>query len=214
MTSKFFLGSILTGAFLLQGFSMAEQSNKLKKYRAKRNFKATPEPNGTTKESSEKALFVIQKHAASHLHYDVRLEIGGTLASWAVPKGPQSSTRIKRLAIPTEDHPIAYAHFEGVIPEGNYGAGTVMIWDIGTYTNIKKHNGKLVPIKKCLRMGTIEVFLEGKKLYGGYALIKTARGWLLIKLRDAPKTKKRSTLAKNRSALTGRTMTQIRKGAQ
>lgn len=137
-------------------------------------------------------IFVVQKHAASHLHYDFRLEIGGVLVSWAVPKGPPVDLSQKRLAVMTEDHPLEYASFEGTIPEGSYGAGTVMIWDAGTYENIKTRAGKLVPIKKCLEIGTIEIVMHGKKLKGAFALIRTKLGsqksrgknWLLIKMKD------------------------------
>jgi DNA ligase D-like protein (predicted 3'-phosphoesterase) len=160
-------------------------------------------------------LFVIQKHSASHLHYDFRLEYNGILLSWAVPKGPSLNPRIKRLAIPTPDHPYDYAHFEGAIPAGSYGAGTVMVWDIGTYRNIKMDDGALVSMKECLRRGTIEIFLKGKKLQGGFALIKTARGWLLIKMRDEyASARKNPVTTQNKSALTERTMRQIHNDSQ
>src|SRR5579871_4891684 len=195
---------ITIGCFLLQGSAMAQKPSKLKKYRARRNLTVSPEPRGGKQASSKNTLFVVQKHAASHLHYDVRLEIDGVLVSWAVPKGPAQSTRIKRLAIRTEDHPLEYATFEGVIPAGHYGGGTVMVWDIGKYENIKEKDGRLVPMKDCLKNGSIEVLLKGKKLYGTYALIKTARGWLLIKMREDGVRKKKSVVEKNKSALTGR----------
>jgi bifunctional non-homologous end joining protein LigD len=193
---------------LVQGPLMAQKPT-LKKYQKKRDFAQSPEPQGGKRTRSKKPLFVIQKHAASHLHYDVRLEIDGVLVSWAVPKGPSNNPGVKRLAIQTEDHPMEYAHFEGVIPAGNYGAGTVMVWDKGTYKNLKKHNGKTVSMKQCLRNGQIEVFLRGKKVYGGYALIKTARGWLLIKMRDEF-VKHATTIKSTVSAKTGRTMQQIK----
>lgn len=134
--------------------------------------------------SAKKPIFVIQKHDASHLHYDFRIEVDGVLVSWAVPKGPSRDPRDKRLAMPTEDHDLTWAQFEGVIPEGEYGAGTVMIWDRGTYKNIKEKEGELVPLSDCLKRGTVEIFLEGKKLHGGYALIRMEDGkrWLLIKM--------------------------------
>lgn len=159
-------------------------------------------------------IFVIQKHAASHLHFDFRLEIDGVLTSWAVPKGIPTNPAEKHLAIMTEDHPLDYAKFEGVIPEDNYGAGTVMVWDIGTYRNIKESDGKLVPMDQCLKRGTVEVWLEGEKLHGGYALIRTKLGggdknWLLLKMKD--EYAKTAIPNATKSALTGRTMTQIAK---
>lgn len=163
--------------------------------------------------AEKKLLFVVQKHAASHLHYDFRLEIESVLASWAIPKGPSANPRIKRLAVATEDHPLDYARFEGVIPQGNYGAGTVMVWDIGTYTNIKMHNNKLVPIKDCLRNGQIEISLNGTKMHGNYALIKINKpapgDWILIKMRDEHANQKDITKAYPDSALTGRSMSAI-----
>ena len=171
--------------------------NTLATYRKKRNFKKTSEPSGVKKKVAKKSqdkIFVIHKHNASHLHYDVRIEVGGVLKSWAVPKGVPKKISEKHLAIQTEDHPYDYAKFHGTIPEGNYGAGTVEIWDSGTYRNIKTHDGKLVPMKECLTRGTVEIFMSGKKLHGPYALIRTNfRGkpsWLMIKMkyRNADRT--------------------------
>ena len=156
--------------------------------------------------------FVIQKHAARSLHYDFRLSIGGVLVSWAIPKGPSTSTKVKRLAVRTDDHSIAYAKFEGVIPNGEYGAGTVMVWDKGTYKNIKKKDGKLVPMERCLKNGRIEVFLKGEKLEGGYALIRMVQKgqWLLIKMKDEyARARGNPVRTKTKSVLTGRTMRQI-----
>ncbi len=189
------------------------KKDSLKIYRTRRDLTRSPEPYGTTKKKkADKLIFVIQKHAASHLHYDFRIEYDGVLKSWAVPKGPSMNPAIKRLAMPTDDHPMEYADFEGIIPQGSYGGGTVMVWDTGTYNNIKKHNGKLVPMKDCIKKGTIEIFLEGEKLQGGFALIRTARGWLLIKIRDDyASARKNPVNTQQKSALTGRTMAQIRK---
>ena len=160
----------------------------LEAYRMKRDFRKTPEPDGHAHGSRGKPIFVVQKHAARRLHYDFRLEINGVLVSWAVPKGPSLNPSDRRLAIRTEDHPLEYADFEGVIPEGQYGAGTVMVWDKGTY---EVENG--LAIEQQLARGEIKVILHGKKLRGGFVLIQTAKRlaaraeqarWLLIKQRD------------------------------
>lgn len=191
------------------------KKNSLKSYRAKRDFSITPEPKGQKRKKSKSPIFVIQKHDASHLHYDFRLEIDGVLKSWSIPKGPSLNPTIKRLAILTEDHPLEYADFEGIIPQGEYGAGTVMVWDFGTYKNIKEKDGKTVPMQQCFEQGTIEVWLEGKKLHGGFALVRTHSsyakdGWLLIKLKDEYASAKRNPISmQHRSALTERTMSQI-----
>lgn len=200
---------------------VSSKPNYLKKYHEKRDFGITAEPKGTKKKSKEKLpLFVIQKHEASHLHYDLRLEIEGVLMSWAVPKGPSTNPAEKHLAVETEPHPYEYARFEGVIPENEYGGGTVMVWDIGTYKNIKEKNGKSVPMKKCMQEGQIEVWLEGHKIRGGYVLIRTKykgnkKNWLLIKMDDEYADARRNpTKTQNKSALTDRTMNQIRKDTQ
>lgn len=163
----------------------------LKKYKSRRNFRVSPEPSGkkrAKKRSGKEPIFVIQKHNASYLHYDFRLEIDGVLKSWAVPKGPSTDPHEKRLAVETEDHPMEYATFEGVIPEGHYGAGEVIVWDTGTFESIKEKDGKIVPLSTCYKNGRIEVFVHGKKVQGGYALIRTESSnqnkWLLIKMKD------------------------------
>lgn len=201
-----------------QGVQMIRKTT-LDHYTERRNFSKTAEPVATIKKRSSKdPIFVIQKHAASHLHYDFRLEIDGVLKSWAVPKGPSTDPATKHLAMPTEDHPLEYATFEGTIPEGEYGAGTVMVWDIGTFENIKHSKGKLIPIEQCYKNGQIEVNLHGKKLKGGFALIRLEKsaykkgGWLLIKMRDEyANARHNPVLTEPNSALSGRTMEEIEK---
>lgn len=190
--------------------------DSLKDYRKKRDFRKTPEPSGKKRSKGKKPIFVIQKHDASNLHYDFRIQVGDALKSWAVPKGPSTDPGEKRLAVPTEDHPLEYAGFEGVIPEGEYGAGTVMVWDKGTYRNIKEEDGEPVPIEKCVKDGHVTIRLAGKKLRGGYALIRTGKGkkarWLLIKMDDDEADARRNPVSTQpKSALTGRTMKQIEK---
>ncbi|MDZ4130344.1 MAG: DNA polymerase ligase N-terminal domain-containing protein [Hydrogenophaga sp.] len=208
---------------------MVAKKDRLTTYRERRDVQKSPEPAGDVKKKSKKGKklsgaqgrtsFVIQKHDASHLHYDFRLDIDGVLVSWAVPKGPSTDPRDKRLAIQTEDHPMAYAAFEGVIPEGNYGAGTVMVWDSGTYENIKYKDGALVSMAECLKNGQIEVVLHGVKLLGAYALIKTRWNegaksqWLLMKMKDEFADASRNlVVSEPDSVLTGRTMAQIARG--
>jgi DNA ligase D-like protein (predicted 3'-phosphoesterase) len=170
---------------------MERKDKLLKVYREKRHFTHTSEPPGALESAPQTRIFVIQKHQARTLHYDFRLEAGGVLKSWAVPKGPSSDPRVKRLALPTEDHPLEYAGFEGNIPEGEYGAGTVEIWDSGTYRNLKIEDGKEIPPEKAINDGHITFWLEGKKLKGGYALTRTGRGkderWLLVKMAEGDK---------------------------
>lgn len=161
-----------------------------------------------------KRRFVIQKHDASHLHYDFRLEIGGALVSWAVPKGLSTDPQDKRLAVQTEDHELKYLDFEGVIPEG-YGAGTVMVWDIGTYRNLRSgKGGDQTGMKSALEEGLIEVWLEGKKLAGGYALKRIEGGkkpkWLVIKMDDEKADARRNPASTEPdSALSGRSLDEI-----
>ena len=156
----------------------------LEEYRRKRRFGVTAEPKGgAVRKRTKKLRFVIQKHRASHLHYDFRLEWNGVLLSWAVPKGPSVDPSVKRLAMAVEDHPIEYAKFEGVIPAGEYGGGTVMIWDQGTYAPDEPDVGK------SLAKGEIKFSLAGKKLAGSWVLVRTrgyqgGKSWLLIKHRD------------------------------
>jgi bifunctional non-homologous end joining protein LigD len=169
----------------------------LKEYKKKRSFTNTPEPKGGQPDSKP-LQFVVQKHAASHLHYDFRLEMGGVLKSWAVPKGPSLNPADKRLAMQVEDHPFGYKDFEGVIPAGNYGAGTVIIWDKGTYEPLELKNGTKAAQEKALRKGlkegSLKFRLNGKKLKGEFALVKIKgkddNSWLLIKHRDRYATDK------------------------
>ncbi len=152
-------------------------------YKKKRSFKSTSEPIGGKSRSGE-LVFVIQKHDASRLHYDFRLEMDGVLKSWAVPKGPSTDPSVRRLAMMVEDHPYDYKDFEGVIPKGNYGAGTVIVWDYGTYEPIEPAKNKAEAEKlllKQLKAGSLKFTLHGKKLKGEFALVhpykaKTMRG--------------------------------------
>lgn len=162
----------------------------LQDYNKKRKFDETSEPKGATKKSKSKLIFVVQRHAASRLHYDFRLEMDGVLKSWAVPKGPSLNPEDKRLAMMVEDHPYDYKDFEGNIPEGNYGAGQVEIWDSGTYEPLDE-TSKLSDEKellKELKSGSLKFTLHGKKLKGEFALVKMKNAennaWLLIKHKD------------------------------
>jgi len=160
-----------------------EDPDLLKTYREKRDFSLTPEPAGGGTRSG-KGIFVVQKHLSRRLHYDLRLEVDGVLKSWAVPKGPSADPRDKRLAVQTEDHPLEYAGFSGSIPQGQYGAGTVEIWDAGTYRNMTQKDGQEVSMADALEKGHASFWLEGRRLQGGYALTRTQRGWILVKMRD------------------------------
>jgi DNA ligase D-like protein (predicted 3'-phosphoesterase) len=186
-----------------------------KTYEDRRDFSRTPEPRGSKRTPGAQPMFVIQKHDASNLHYDLRLEVDGVLKSWAVPKGPSTDPRDKRLAVPTEDHPLDYADFEGVIPEGEYGAGTVLVWDAGPYENITEKDGETVPMDRAIADGHALVRLDGEKLRGGYALQRTGSGdderWLLIKMDDDGADARRNpTSTEPRSVLSGRTLEEVR----
>ncbi len=181
----------------------------LKKYQKKRNFNVTSEPDASRPNggrSKKDLIYVIQKHQASHLHYDFRLEWNGVLLSWAVPKGPSLDPSVKRLAAQVEDHPIDYASFEGVIPERQYGGGTVMVWDIGTWTP------EVHGVDAALRKGELKFTLHGSKLKGSWVLIRTKSGfggskrrqWLLIKHRDRYASTQDILTKKPRSVLSRR----------
>lgn len=172
----------------------------LKKYKVKRDFKQTPEPLSSLKKEAKNLNFCIQKHAARNLHYDFRLEFRGILLSWAVPKGPSLDPNDKRLAIHVEDHPLDYQYFEGVIPKGNYGAGTVEIWDHGYYTtpNSDKEQEIEKEISIGMKKGHLAIILHGEKLNGEFILQKLKKNepddhsWLLIKKGDDNSQKKMS----------------------
>ncbi|MBB5649094.1 DNA ligase D [Pedobacter cryoconitis] len=186
-------------------------------YKKKRSFKQTPEPKGG-KGSGKELRFVIQKHDASHLHYDFRLEMGGVLKSWAVPKGPSTDPEVKRLAMMVEDHPYDYKDFEGSIPKGEYGGGTVIVWDEGTYEPEEPVNGTIEDQDRNLRhqlhSGKISFILHGKKLKGSFALVKThgmgENSWLLIKHKDKY-AKSENILLKDKSVISRKTIEQMEK---
>ncbi len=183
----------------------------LKKYKEKRKFSKTPEPKAK-KKKHKKPIFVVQKHDATNLHYDFRLEIENVLKSWAVPKGPSLNPKDKRLAIETEDHPVDYANFEGIIPEGQYGAGTVMIWDKGIYQNTTEKDEKLLSAEKGYKHGHISFNLKGKKLKGGWSLNRFRENkWLLIKQDDNKSNKKTNILNRKKSVKSKKTLKQIAK---
>jgi DNA ligase D-like protein (predicted 3'-phosphoesterase) len=201
---------------------MPDTKEKLATYESKRDFSKSLEPRDEEIEfdwAEERPIFVIQKHQASTLHYDFRLEVEGVLKSWAVPKGPSTDPSVRRLAVPTEDHPLAYADFEGVIPEDEYGGGTMLIWDRGSYRNLKEdEEGQEAPkpVSQQIDDGHLTVWLDGEKLSGGYALIRTGKGddarWLLIKMKDDGADARRNpTSTEPRSVKSGRTLDEIRK---
>ena len=200
---------------------MSTRSGKLAEYRRKRDFSRTREPVGGKRKKTPRLAYVIQKHDASRLHYDLRLELDGVMKSWAVPKGPSLDPSVKRLAIHVEDHPIEYNQFEGTIPEGEYGGGTVMIWDHGTYTAVGGEDDPDTAPRAGYRKGELKFELHGKRLKGSWVLVRTrGRGdrsrqgqWLLIKHRDAAADSDTDPTEKfQTSARTGRTMAEIAEG--
>lgn len=186
-------------------------------YEKKRNFHTTPEPRGGSSSENEQPIFVIQEHDASSHHFDFRIEVDGTLKSWAVPKGPSTDPSEKRLAVPTEDHPLDYADFEGVIPEDEYGGGTVIIWDRGPYENITEKDGDLRAVTDSLKEGHLLIRLHGEKLQGGYALQRFRDGdddedeqWLLIKMDDDEADARRNPVSTEpKSVTSGRTIDEV-----
>jgi len=189
-------------------------NNALKEYKDKRDFRKTLEPTAGDRQTGNEPIFVIQKHDASTLHYDFRLEVDGVLKSWAVPRGPSTNPRERRLAVAVEDHPLDYADFEGRIPDGEYGAGAVLVWDRGTYRNLRTEDDESASITEALQEGRVAVWLEGEKLRGGYALIRTGKGddnrWLLIKMKDDEADARRNPVSTQpESVLTGRTLEEI-----
>ena len=188
--------------------------SSIARYNQKRDFEQTPEPSGKVAKRTGRSLrFVVQKHRASRLHYDFRLEAAGVLKSWAVPKGPSLDPADKRLAVHVEDHPLAYGTFEGIIPKGNYGAGEVIVWDRGTY----KPKADQRP-EKLIDSGEIKFELRGKKLRGGFTLVKMRprdgadNAWLLIKERDEFVDRRWRAEAHEESVKSGRTLADIKKG--
>ncbi|MBV2362525.1 DNA polymerase ligase N-terminal domain-containing protein [Streptomonospora nanhaiensis] len=190
----------------------------LAEYRRKRDFDRTREPEGAPRRKRRgrgEPVFVVQHHVARREHYDFRLEVDGVLKSWAVPRGPSTDPRAKRLAVPTEDHPLDYAEFEGTIPAGEYGGGTVLVWDTGTYTNTTSKKGRELTMAEGLEHGHVSFRLHGEKLSGGYALNRFRgddgeEAWLLVKEKDAaadPRTDPVST--RPESVRTGRVLAEV-----
>jgi DNA ligase D-like protein (predicted 3'-phosphoesterase) len=187
--------------------------DKLRDYNRKRDFAGTAEPRGRAGRRSREPHFVIQHHLATADHYDFRLEIDGVLVSWAVPKGPSLNPKEHRLAVRTEDHPMAYETFEGTIGEGQYGGGTVQVWDRGTYRNTSHDKDEPLDAAAGLARGHLSFWLEGTKVRGGFSLIRTHqsdRSWLLIKKADeAADARRKPTSTQTESVLTGRTLPEI-----
>jgi DNA ligase D-like protein (predicted 3'-phosphoesterase) len=203
------------------------RKRSLSEYERKRDFKRTPEPGRAKKVRGGRSgrarrshpRFTVQKHAARSLHYDLRLEVNGVLASWAVPKGPSTDPKDKRLAMRTEDHPLEYLEFEGVIPKGEYGAGPVIVWDRGVFENISEtRRGEPLELPEALEEGYVKVFLLGEKVRGGYALIRTSREdeererWLLVKEKGEGADARRNPVSTQpQSVLSGLTLEQVNK---
>jgi DNA ligase D-like protein (predicted 3'-phosphoesterase) len=200
----------------------------LSEYRAKRDFTRTAEPSGAgtpdptaptdaLPDGVETGAFVVQQHDATRMHYDFRLEVGGVLKSWAVPRGPSLDPGQKRLAVPTEDHPLEYRHYEGTIPRGSYGAGPTLIWDHGTYVNVSHHQGRLMDMESALTKGHVSVWLRGEKLSGAWSLTRMEHtrdgkeAWLLVKQKDGgAEPGSDVTMDKPRSVVSGLTISEMK----
>ena len=196
---------------------MGKNNNSLQEYKSKRDFSKTAEPKAKKKSKSDKPIFVIQKHNATSLHYDFRIEDNGELISWAVPKGPSTKTSEKRFATRTENHPVDYADFEGVIPEEEYGSGPVIVWDKGHYRNIRAEKKEGKTIQESLEEGKVEVWLEGEKIKGGYVLVvmgeKKENKWLMIKMDDKESDARRNPQSSEpESVKSGKTIEEIEQG--
>lgn len=199
-------------------------TDRLAEYHRRRDFARTREPEGRAAagDGGEEASFVVQIHDASTLHFDFRLEADGVLKSWAVPKGPSDDPRDKRLAMPTEDHPLDYRDFEGAIAEGEYGAGAVIVWDEGGYRNLTSdRRGRPVPVAEAVERGHVSFRLDGHKLRGGYSLTRIRgregerEAWLLVKRGDAYASRHATPDPRRaRSALSGHTLGQVRAAAE
>jgi DNA ligase D-like protein (predicted 3'-phosphoesterase) len=198
----------------------------LDEYERKRDFSKTAEPRGRRKPKGKAKArrrhprFSIQKHSARSLHYDLRLEVDGVLASWAVPKGPSLDPRDKRLAMRTEDHPLEYLEWEGVIPKGEYGAGPMIVWDRGVFQNISEtRSGQPMELSEAIEKGDVKIFMLGEKIKGAYALVRTRPAgereqWLLIKKRgEGADARRKPTSSQPQSVLSGRTIEDLLKEA-
>ena len=199
---------------------MTTRSERLAEYRRKRDFDRTREPKGgaTGRRPTARLAYVIQRHEATRLHFDLRLELDGVMKSWAVPKGPSLDPSVKRLAIEVEDHPIEYNTFEGTIPQGEYGGGTVMLWDRGTYGYPGDADDPVAELRAGYRKGDFKFELRGKRLRGSWVLVRTRREgrknqWLLIKHRDDEADSELDPVEKYETSVkTGRTMDEIAAG--
>jgi DNA ligase D-like protein (predicted 3'-phosphoesterase) len=190
---------------------------ELEEYEAKRDFNETtePSPDDGSGAGDQATRFVIHEHDASSQHYDLRLEAGGVLKCWAVPKGPSTDPSERRLAVPTEDHPIEYLDFEGTIPEGEYGGGATLVWDTGDYRNdTVDDDGDEIPVPEAIERGHVVVCLEGEKLTGGYALTRTGEdGWILVKMHDGEADARRNPVSTEpESVKTGRSLDEMAAG--
>ncbi|WP_406014498.1 3'-phosphoesterase [Streptomyces sp. NBC_00984] len=197
-----------------------DNDDRLRDYRGERHFDLTSEPHGNGERTGPAPCFVVQIHQARRMHFDFRLEVDGVLKSWAVPRGPSENPRVRRLAVPTEDHPLEYRTFEGVIAKGEYGGGTVIVWDQGTYRPLSHDRwGEPVPFDQALEDGHATFWLDGTRLHGEFALTRFKDGdapgeevWLLIKAKDARATQDGPDTPDPylaRSARTGRTLAQV-----